>query len=277
MKNKKVLIIVLCIVIAIILIITGIVVYINVIKPRNEAIAQYDEAVKVIDNQNKELDSKISRIQQLIDSNEKVIYDSIIEEAKEVNKKAYSQKFIVGKMPDSTDEIIKETEKLKEPIDYTAIYKELDDMVEKYETSIKQYKQLINPSEEFVIKRLQTIDEISDVRAVTEDHDPNGKLNKPGGYTATVYFESKNVDKSKVYGNDLIDKGTDAGGAIEVYVNEEDAVKREKYLATFDGTIIASGSHRVVATVLIRTSDKLPASKQKELEQKVLDALIEIE
>ena len=139
--------------------------------------------------------------------------------------------------------------------------------------SIKQYNQFIAPTEDFVIQRLQTIDEVKDVRAVTEDNDPNGNLNKPGGYTATVYFESSNVNQANVYGTDLIDKGTDAGGAIEVYANEEDANKRNDYLATFDGGIFSSGSHKVVGTVLIRTSDELTATKQKALEEKVISAL----
>ena len=117
------------------------------------------------------------------------------------------------------------------------------------------------------------IDEIKYVKAVTEDNDPNGQLNKPGGYTATVYFESSNVDQNEVYGTDLIEKGTDAGGAIEVYATEEDAHKRNDYLATFDGTVLASGSHRVVGTVVIRTSDELTASKQKALEAKIISAL----
>jgi len=71
----------------------------------------------------------------------------------------------------------------------------------------------------------------------------------------------------------LIDKGTDAGGEIEVYANEEDAIKRNDYLAAFDGGILSSRSHRVVGTVVIRISDELTASQQKALEEKVLNAL----
>ena len=43
---------------------------------------------------------------------------------------------------------------------------------------------------------------------------------------------------------------------------------RESYLAGFDGSILSSGSHKVVGTVLIRTSDDLNATKQKNLEEK---------
>ena len=72
-------------------------------------------------------------------------------------------------------------------------------------------------------------------------------------------------------------KGTDAGGAIEVYENVEDAEKRRDYLATFDGTIFANGTHTVIGTVLVRTSNELTATQQKELEQKVIDALTRLE
>ena len=53
--------------------------------------------------------------------------------------------------------------------------------------------------------------------------------------------------------------------------------KRRDYLATYDGTIYANGTHTVIGTVLVRTSNKLMATQQKELEQKVIDALTRLE
>lgn len=95
-------------------------------------------------------------------------------------------------------------------------------------------------------------------------------------------MKGKNVDQGDIYvsgeySDVLIDKGTDAGGAIEVYENVEDAEKRRDYLATYDGTIYANGTHTVIGTVLVRTSNKLTATQQKELEQKVIDALTRLE
>lgn len=124
------------------------------------------------------------------------------------------------------------------------------------------------PTKEFVIQRLQTIDEVTDARAVTEDNDLNGKLNKFDGYTASVYFESSNGNQANVYGTDLIDKGTNAGEVIGGYAGEENAIKRNDYLASFDGGILASGSHKVVGIVLIRTSDELTASYAKVFRRK---------
>ena len=130
-----------------------------------------------------------------------------------------------------------------------------------------------------MIKCLEKVDHITGISAVTEDNDPNGNLNKAGGYTATVYFADDRVpaDKVESKGKTIIDKGTDGGGAIEVYANEEDVKKRNDYLAGFDGGIFASGSHKVIGTVLIRTSDHLTASQQKELETAIVEALTKVD
>lgn len=261
-------------------IIAGLIVFAGIITwfifvqvPHNNAVKNYKAVVSVIDTKNAELDCAINKLQEMIDANEKVIDSSIIDVAKDICKRAGAAKLVLVEMPSKTEDIIVKTEELSTPLDYSALLTELNDAYMAYDTSIRQYKQLTNPSEDFVIQRLKNVDEIADVRAVTEDNDPNGQLNKPGGYTATIYFESKNVNQVNVYGTDLIDKGTDAGGAIEVYATEEDAIKRNDYLATFDGGIFASGSHRVVGTVLVRTSDALSASKQKALEEKIIEVL----
>ena len=44
------------------------------------------------------------------------------------------------------------------------------------------------------MQRILTVDDVADARAVTEDQDPNGNLHKAGGYTSTIYFESKTVN-----------------------------------------------------------------------------------
>lgn len=263
--------------IVLIICIIGSILYFTTIKPYNLAVKEYNQVVAIVNEKNKELDENIQKIEQLIDTNEKVIDENIITSAKDVTKKAGTEKVIVDKRPSKTNEIKEATQKYSTPPDYTENIKSLNDVYNAYTESIKQYKQLTNPAEDFIIQRLKTIDEVLDVRAVTEDNDPNGKLNKAGGYTATIYFSSKNVNQNNVFGDNLIDKGTDAGGAIEVYANEEDAKKRQEYLSAFDGSVLSSGTHTIIGTVLIRTSDELSASKQKELEKKIINAFIKLD
>ena len=132
------------------------------------------------------------------------------------------------------------------------------------------------PTEAYVIKCLEKVPNVTGISAVTEDNDPNGNLNKAGGYTAQVYFSSDLVNQASVRGNSIIDKGTDCGGSIEIYTSPEDAEKRNTYLASFDGTIFVSGSHSVIGTVVVRISNELKASQQKEMEANIIAALIEI-
>lgn len=273
-NKKKILVIIL---VSLLVVGGGLALYFTIIKPHNLAVEEYNKVVSVINDENKELDEHIKKVESLIDSKDKVIDETVITNAKEATKKAGAEKLIAKKMPFKTSEIKKDTEKYSTPPDYSENIKLLNEAYTAYDRSIKQYKQMTNPSADFVTQRLKTIDEVVDARAVTEDNDPNGKLNKAGGYTATVYFESKNVNQKNWMGEDLIEKGTAAGGAIEVYLNEEDAIKRRDYLSGFDGSILSNGTHTVVGTVMIRTSDELPASKQKELERKVIDALTRLE
>lgn len=281
MKKKTKLIIV-AVVVVIAVIVGSLGAYFGYFKPHKEAVAAYNVVVSDIQEKNDQLDGEIKKLQELVDNEDKLLDETTIDTAKEALKNAGASKIVIGEMPKATKDILSRTKELSTPVDYSDELTSLSTAYTNLENSKKQYKQVVNPSEEFVMQRILTVDDVADARAVTEDQDPNGNLYKAGGYTSTIYFESKTVNQSDVYvsgeyADVLIDKGTDAGGAIEVYENVEDAEKRRDYLATFDGTIFANGTHTVIGTVLVRTSNELTATQQKELEQKVIDALTRLE
>lgn len=141
------------------------------------------------------------------------------------------------------------------------------------EKKSKLPKGIDNPSSEYIVECLKKIPLITEIEAVTERNDPNGNLNKQGGYTAQVFFSYALVDQDEFDEKSVIDKGTDCGGSVEVYRTEKDAKKRDKYLSTFDGGPVASGSHTVVGTVIVRTSCKLTASQQRSLEYDIIASL----
>lgn len=280
--KKRTRIIIIAVIAIIALIAGGCGAYFGYFKPHNEAVNAYNVVVSSIKEKNDELDAEIKKLQELVDNTDKPLDESTVDAAKEALKNAGASKVVVGEMPKGTEDILNKTNELSAPIDYSDEIMALSTAYANLENSKKQYKQVTNPSEEFVLQRILTVDDVVDARAVTEDQDPNGQLHKAGGYTATIYFESKKVNQSKVYvsgeyADVLIDKGTDAGGAIEVYANVEDAEKRRDYLAIHDGTIFANGTHTVIGTVLVRTSNELTASQQKELEQKIIEALTRLE
>ena len=145
------------------------------------------------------------------------------------------------------------------------------------ETSIAILNQITNPSEDFIISRLFELEHVSDVAAATEEHDPNGRLHKQGGYTAAIYFRYDLVSEDYLGEGDLIDQGTDAGGQIEVYATVEDAVERNEYLSAFDGSFLNVGSHTVLGTCVIRCSDYLTATQQQELEAAIIELLTRLD
>ena len=234
MKKKTKLIIV-AVVVVIAVIAGSLGAYFGYFKPHKEAVEAYNVVVSNIQEKNDQLDGEIKKLQELVDNEDKPLDETTIDAAKEALKNVGASKIVIGEMPKATKDILSRTKELSTPVDYSDELTALSTAYTNLENSKKQYKQVVNPSEEFVMQRILTVDDVADARAVTEDQDPNGNLHKAGGYTSTIYFESKTVNQSDIYvsgeyADVLIDKGTDAGGAIEVYENVEDAEKRRDYL-----------------------------------------------
>lgn len=276
MEKKKTL---LGLIAAIAIIVIGICVwYFQVKNPHDLAETKFNVAVKEVDAKNTELTSAMNDAQKILDKKE-AVYDNTTKEAFITalsDAKAAQRK--IPDLPKKTADINAETKKLSEPLDYSSVINAISEKQTAYQNSVLQMKQITNPNEDFVIQRLKGIPNISGYQAVTEDHDPNGNLNKQGGYTSTVYFSTPLIDQSSVYGNDIVDKGTECGGAIEVYASEEDAEKRDSYLASFDGAgMLNSGSHKVLGTIVIRTSTKLTATQQNEFTNNITNKLLELQ
>lgn len=276
MKKKKTL---LGLIAAIAIIVIGICVwYFQVKKPHDLAETKFNAAVKEVEAKNTELTSAMNDAQKILDKKE-AVYDNTTKEAFITalsDAKAAQRK--IPDPPKKTADINAETKKLSEPLDYSSVINAISEKQTAYQNSVLQMKQITNPNEDFVIQRLKGIPNISGYQAVTEDHDPNGNLNKQGGYTSTVYFSTPLIDQSSVYGNDIVDKGTECGGAIEVYASEEDAEKRDSYLASFDGAgMLNSGSHKVLGTIVIRTSTKLTATQQNKFTNNITNKLLELQ
>ena len=243
-------------------------------EKKKAAITDFDKEITRIETQIEDFNTIIKECEELTKT-EKIALDETLRPALETAIST-AKVSVAVKLPEAkgdAEEINKQTEELKK-IDLEPDKKLLLDSKAAFEKSLKQYELVTNPSEAYVIKRLTGIEHISDISAVTEDNDPNGNLNKPGGYTATVYYRDDRLNLDpEIYGKTVIEQGTNGGGAIEVYATVEDAEKRRDYLATFDGTITASGTH----TVIVRTSNKLKASEQKDMEAKLIETLTYVE
>lgn len=153
----------------------------------------------------------------------------------------------------------------------------LEEMSKMLAENAKVAEQVTVPEEVWLINRLQSVDGIKDIVPVTKDNDPNGMLNKEDGYVSCAYFSYDKVDNSSVPGENVIDKGTDCGGAVEIYGTLQAAQNRVSYLAGFDNTILYSGSYAIVGTMVIRTSYLLTDEEQYNLTDAITRVVTKIE
>lgn len=141
---------------------------------------------------------------------------------------------------------------------------------EESEEKISIYK----PSEAYVIECLKATPNVVNVAPVTEENDPNDKLNKKGGYYAAIYFSTDFLGFADLKGDELIEEGTSAGGCIELYNSEDDAKNRDEYLANFDGGLLDPGYHTVVGTIVVRISGDTKVNDHKILEDNIINILM---
>lgn len=246
-------------------------------KKKEEATDQFNQAVATVKKSNEEIQSSVTNLQNLIDSKNSPLDTKTLDAATTAVTEAKAKIVEIPELPSKTEEIQAATEKLLKSADNKSALSDLQAADDALSKSIKQMQQVTNPKEAFIVERLKGLPNVAGLEAVTEANDPNGQLNKQGGYTSTVYFESDLIDQSQLFGETIIEKGMDGGGAIEVYAAVEDANKRNEYLSAFDGAgPINSGSHTVVGTVVIRTSNKLTGSQQKEMEKNIYNSLIDL-
>ena len=144
---------------------------------------------------------------------------------------------------------------ISQPPDYTAVLSTLHTARQAYEDSVQSMLQITAPSD--------------------------AMLNKQGGYIGCVYFTDTRVNREHLYiepGKDnVIDVGCNGGGAVEIYNTAAEAEARNVYLGSFDGSAFRSGSHYVVGTMVIRTSNELTGSQQLDLTDQITQALTQVQ
>ncbi|GAA0059462.1 hypothetical protein ScFU53_06180 [Streptococcus canis] len=244
--------------------------------PHQEAVTNFNKAVKTVQKKNKALKSDIAKAEKLIKSNQQPLDTKTLDSLKATVATAKSGLRKIPRVADKTEAINKQTKMLNQPIDYSKAIQSLADNSSAYTTSVRQLTQITSPSQAFIEERLKEIPTITGIQSVTEANDPNGNLNKQGGYTTSVYFTDNQVTET-VDGADIIAKGSDGGGNVEVYKTAKEAESRNTYISAFDGQgVLNPGSHYVYGTLVIRTSRYLTASQQTALTNAIYNKLIEI-
>lgn len=223
------------------------------------------------------LGAEIATAQELVITEEVPLDETLKPALEDTISDAKTIEFENPPMPSSAEEINAAAEELKS-INYDDKIQALKDAETALSNSIEQRKLVTAPSEAFVIERLRGIDGVGEIAALTEETDGNGLLGKTGTYYAKVDFASPWIkDPYSIYsGKSVAENSTAGGGSVEVFETEELAEKRNDYLATFDGGWLSSGSHKVLGTLVVRTSNELTASQQKKLEADIVASLTKL-
>ena len=243
--------------------------------PHQTAISHFEKSVDTLNENNKAIEKQIADTEKIIKEKAEPLETKTLEDLKTAVKEAKTSIRKAPKMESDTQKIEDQAKEIAKPIDYSSVQKNITEKLTAYQKSVKQLAQITNPKDTFIEERLKEVDTIQEVQHATEENDPNGKLNKQGGYTASIFFSDNQVTEP-IEGANIVDKGTEAGGCIEVYKTKEDAEKRNTYLSAFDGGILDPGSHYVYGTIVVRTSHHLTASQQKTLTEKIYNKLIEL-
>lgn len=223
------------------------------------------------------LTAEIATAEELVVTEERPLDETLKPALEDTISDAKTVEFKSPSMPSGIDNINAATEELKNTSfdDKTQALKDAETALS---NSIEQRKLVTAPSEAFVIERLRGIDGVGEIAALTEETDNNGLLGKAGTYYAKIDFASPWIkDPYSIYsGRSVAENSTDGGGSVEVFETEELAQKRNDYLGSFDGGMFASGSHKVLGTLIVRTSNELTASQQKKLEADIIASLTKL-
>ena len=241
-----------------------------------EAEAAFNDAVNAAETLNISIDDAISTGQGLLDSDGIPFDDSTQNDLQVAVSALREMKKSISDMPTELSSIKEETDRLNAAVNFSNQLEDLISAQEAFEYSVKVMTQITNPTGDFIVLRLSEIETIGDIFGATEDKDPNGLLNKQGGYTSATFFSSEHIDQSTVYSDLTYTKATLGGGCVETFATTDGAIRRDEYLATLDGSGYSSGSHIILGTIVIRTSNYLTASQQNELTEQIKAKLIEL-
>lgn len=248
----------------------------DVLWKQVDAAVEFQMAAGAVTEKNTKLDTAVDAAQKLLDAGRSPLDEETVANLKAAVANAREGRRDVPDMPQDTEEMLAETQKLEEPLDYSALLAALDENCLALEISVRQKDQVTNPTGGFIISRIGEIEDVGDIESATEKNDPNEGLYVQGGYVADIFFASPLV-LEEVDGESILEKGTAAGGSIEVFKTILNAQRRDEQLATYDGKGMESaGSHVVCGTVVIRTSKHLTETQQAYLTNQIIEKLTEL-
>ena len=113
-----------------------------------------------------------------------------------------------------------------------------------------------------------SVDTIIGIEIGTEENDPNNLLGKANQYIELGWFKDSRAIPEWL---DPVEFETRTGGTLEKFANASDARKRHEYLQSFTGFL--QNYSELHGVYVVRLSDELTASQQKELFEQIKNIL----
>lgn len=104
----------------------------------------------------------------------------------------------------------------------------------------------------------------------TAENDPNELLGRPGQYTGKASFKDTRLPPDELAGEDF---DVANGGSVEVFANEDEAIKRQEYLETVTQSMPMFAEYAYRSdTVLLRLAKRLTPDQASDYESALQEA-----
>lgn len=111
---------------------------------------------------------------------------------------------------------------------------------------------------------------IGETKAYTAENDPNELLGRPGQYTSKIMFKDTRLNPDPIASEFDVQNG----GSIEVFENEDDAIKRAEYLEAVTQSFSPFNEYAYrEGTVLLRLSHRLTPDQAAQYEAALKEAV----
>jgi len=109
-----------------------------------------------------------------------------------------------------------------------------------------------------------SIKNVTEVRVITEENDPNDLIRRPNGYTSAAVL----VDSRIELPCDKKEPSANCGATVEVWKSHEDAKRRSDYIQTIqkEASILGSEYNYLDGPVLLRVNGELTPTVAKRYE-----------
>lgn len=145
--------------------------------------------------------------------------------------------------------------------------------LEPAEDDASLYNALVAPEASFIIDRLDYVADIGQALRITQGAAAQGEDPAPEGCLDQIFFTVKAIDDgAEKTEEQLVRAGVRSGGVIEVYATVEEAMQRNGYLSTYDGTMF-SDAHKRIGSCVLRLSSRLNKQESADLGKAIAEAL----